>query len=141
MLRLWRQMGEAFGLNQWAEARGPVDGDQFREWCAGLADYSDQQVCRGLRNVLEFADDRIPTLSEFAELCLVERISRQDQDPPRQRTLRVTADIARREIERQQRVARSPGGRDPHKRDVEPFEKSYHNCGLGRRWPGGEIAR
>ena len=123
MHRLWHRLGQHFGLDEWAEVRGAVDGEQYQEWTSGLARYSEEQIARGVEGALSHTSP--VTLDAFCKLCL--------RAPPEAKASQSVID---REKERQRRIRFSPKSREPSPGDVESFDFSYHNCGCGNRWPG-----
>lgn len=136
MVLLWQRMGEVFGLNRWAQERGAVDGDQFQVWLEGLKSHSQEQIARGVGNCHFWQSNELPDLSNFSRLCLTEV---RQPTPKEQQLPFVSSGVRERELERQNRIRFGPDSRYPSPRDVETFEQSYHNCGLGKRWPGGDL--
>lgn len=141
MDRLWRRMGQAFGLETWAQACGAAGGEQYDQWTQQLADLSADQIGRGVRNVLDGSVDQVPTVQDFRTLCLTER-HEPPAPPERERKAAKAAPskVQLAELARQARIDASPKSRQPHDADVEHFIDSYHKCSLGLRWPGGKVA-
>lgn len=144
MDRLWLRMAQIYGLSRWAELRGGAGGEEYLRWTAALEDLTEEQIARGVRNAMEGDLSDVPTSGAFRTLCLTElhrppeRIAKPEPPaPPRKAG---PSEVELRERDRQARIGDSPRSREAQDTDVESFLTSWHNCGLGHRWPGGKVA-
>lgn len=132
---LWVRLGQAFGASIRDTRYGPVDGKTFAEWSRRLEQYTGDQIARGVGNCQQWHEAEAPTLNEFCGLCLTDRGQAQAAPPapPKDHSVRD------REMERQRRILSGSKARIQTPDDVETFMEAYHNCGCGRRWPGGQV--
>lgn len=143
IVALWKRLREYCGQS-WVREYGDVDGEAIKSWTDALSGYSEHQIARGVKWCQSWTRDFPPTLGQFREMCLTvrpeelpnktdERIALEKREGKPVAMLEQlarfgTSEIAKREIERMRRILNGD--------DVESFELSYHNCGLGQRWPG-----
>ncbi len=128
MLLLWQRLGQMFGQEAWQAKNGPADGRKFEDWVKVLRAQGNGAIAKALGKCPGLTEP--PSLLQFVKLC---------GDQPAQQPAAKTSDhsIRDREIARQQQLATSSKSRQSNQ--VETFMAAYHNCGLGSRWPGGEV--
>ena len=141
MRLLWKRMRESFGQS-WVREYGDVNGEAIHTWMGGLAQFSEQQIARGVKSAMEWTDTFPPTLPQFKKMCLTvrpeerknvteQRIEREAKQGKPDSVIEhlarnATSPIAKRELERMRRIVAGE--------DVETKEQSYHILGLSRRW-------
>lgn len=102
-------------------------------WLAGMKDLTEAQIVRGVESLANWTKPFPPGLGQFRELCLATAPAYHDRYEIKKPLLEHLAsmadsEIAKRELDRMRRIKAGE--------DVETFHTSYHNCGLGKRWPG-----
>ena len=143
MVALWKRLREYLGLS-WTREHGEIDGSDIDTWQDALADFSEAQIARGVKWCQSWDREWPPTLPQFKNLCLTVRPEELPNYTEKRMALEkqtgqpvamlehlarsAHSEIAQRELERMRRILNDE--------DVESFDVSYHNCGLGKRWPG-----
>lgn len=146
MIALWKRLREYLGLS-WTREHGEIDGSDIDTWQDALAEFSEAQIARGVKWCQSWDRDFPPTLPQFKKLCLTVRPEELPNHTERRLALEkqtgqsvavlehlarsATSEIAKRELNRMSRVLAGE--------HVESFDRSYHNCELGKRWPGGRV--
>ena len=131
MVTLWQRMREMFG-NVWELNYGTADGKSIETWAAGLADYSENQIRKGVKQRSKWDKPFPPNLGQFARLCLIK--SYQPPTPPSKvkslqdltKTRPGDTAIAKRERARVAKILRGE--------DVETKEESMEVLKLHARW-------
>ena len=130
MVTLWQRMREIFG-NVWELNYGSADSKSLETWAIGLAEYSVDQIKRGVEQCKRWDKPFPPNLGQFAKLCLTHAPGPKHEHkqiaPPR------TASVKDRELARQARIASSPKSRKASADDVESFSDSWRILGMAKR--------
>ena len=136
--------------NQWVSVFGDVDGPAFNGWSSMLETITEMELAGALKLCETRAGTYPPGFPEFRGMCMAARAAarpnvtekRIAQEKAAGQPISMIEHLARvattptseREMGRILRISDSPTTRGPSPDDVEPFGKSYHNCGLDARW-------
>lgn len=66
--RIWQRLSECYGT-AWENSYGVVGGVTFKSWAEALAQFSPEQLMRGLQAVIQEGSDFPPNLIKFIRLC------------------------------------------------------------------------
>ena len=118
--------------------------DFFNAWQMALAQFTEDQIARGVKSCQDWTDSFPPTLAQFKKMCLTVR----PEELPNYTEKRMAVEkAAGKPIEMIEHLARSANSETAKRElrrmfrilkgeDVESKDDSYHRCGLGHRWPG-----
>lgn len=142
MVAMWHRMGAFFG-SAWESQYGTTENQTIHAWQGALASLTVGELAHGIRRCEKWDGKFPPTFPEFRALCVSERNRQRNLTEERiERERRTgqsdtalehlarsaTSEVAKRELDRMKRLHAGE--------HVESIEKSRHNLGLHRRWPG-----
>jgi len=139
MVAMWQRMTDYFGP-QWEASYGNVDSGTIYAWTGALNQYSETNLAGAIRSCENWDGKFPPTFPEFKGLVLASR-ARQNFTDKRMALEKsagkpvallehlarsAVSEIAQRELARMHDLLAG--------KEIEEFQTSYHNCGLGSRW-------
>jgi len=135
MIALWQRMSDLFGVS-WETQYGDVDGTAIKSWSRALADFTTEQLGRGIRACENWQKNFPPTLPQFKELCLTVKHEKPNFTQRRMAAEKTSvmghlessakSEVAKREVERMRAIMDGE--------EVETRAVSYMKMGLQRRW-------
>ena len=143
MVAMWQRMTDFFGP-QWEASFGNVDGSTIYAWTGALNRYSEMELAGAIKSCENWDGKFPPTFPEFKALVMAARSAANPNYTEKRIAVEKQTGQSVTMIEHLSRVANSPIAKQELDRmnrilageDVESRETSYHNLGLGFRWPG-----
>ena len=143
MVALWQRMTDYFGP-QWQASYGTIDEGTIYSWTGALMCYTENEIAGAVKACQSWDGSFPPNFGQFKALVMaarsaanpnytekriaVEKQTGQSVTMIEHLSRSATSDVAKKELDRMKRILAGE--------DVESRETSYHNLGLGFRWPG-----
>ena len=141
MVALWARLTAIYG-SQWVSVYGDVDSPAFNGWSGMLESFAELELAGALKLCETRTGSFPPGFPEFRAMCAASRVTpnvtegRMAREKAAGQPVSILEHLSRaastpvalRELDRIRRIIEGE--------EVETFDQAYHNCGLGRRWPG-----
>ena len=139
MVAMWQRMSDYFG-GSWQGAYGGVNDPAIYAWTGSLNRYSEAELAGAIRACEDWDGSFPPTFGQFKALVMAAR-SKPNATEQRMALEKsagkpvallehlarsAVSEIAQRELARMHDLLAG--------KEIEEFQTSYHNCGLGSRW-------
>lgn len=79
MVAMWQRMSDLFGT-PWQTNYGGVNDPTIKTWGRGLADFTEDQLARGIKACENWAERFPPNLPQFKQLCLTVNRKREQEN-------------------------------------------------------------